>query len=159
MSQQLSTSSGRRWKSLKKLLRRTGSVHIIVDGPNFLRKVGNKPIKLEDIDEMVEGLGEIGNKIVVLNTQASDRLVQAVVNSGYTPIISTTDLHVKISMLALELSHKNPNDIIAIGSRDAKLTTVMMKLKERGTKTAIIGFDPGFSIALKNIADYALEIM
>ena len=159
MNTQSTTSSGTRWKFVKNLLRRQQRVSIIIDGPNILRKVGNKQVRLEDIEEAVSELGSINEKFTILNPNASQKLVQAISNSGYNPIIvSTGDLHLKLGLTVLEVAERNRNDILVIGSRDARCTPILVKLKEKGFKTAIIGFEPGFSVSLKNNADFVLEL-
>lgn len=152
------TAAGGRWTSLKSIFRREKKVSILVDGPNILRRVGNRQIKIEDIDEVAEKLGSISDRYVYLNQHASPKLVEAMVNSGYTPIIVQGDVYVSISMKALEIFHKNRCDIMLIGSRDARVVPILMKLKERGLDTAIVGFDPGFSVALQNVSDFAFEL-
>ena len=48
----------------------------------------------------------------------------------------------------------NPNiDIIAIVTRDADFKPVLSKAMEHGKETIIFGAEPGFSVALKNLAD------
>ncbi len=130
----------------------------MVDGPNILRKVGNKQIKLDDIDEIAHKLGSIGEKYVILNRHASEGLIQAVINNGYTPIVALEDVHIQMAILSLDLAKRGGGNILLLASRDAKCTPILMKLKEKGMKTAILGFEPGFSISLKNVADYTLEL-
>lgn len=71
------TSGGGRWKSLKSLFRREKKVSILVDGPNLLRRLGNRQIKIEDIDEVAEKLGSIVDRYVYLNHHASEKLIEA----------------------------------------------------------------------------------
>ncbi|MHA2502692.1 MAG: NYN domain-containing protein [Candidatus Kariarchaeaceae archaeon] len=152
------TQDGGRWKSLKSLFRRERKVSILVDGPNLLRRLGNRQIKIEDIDEVAEKLGSIVDRYVYLNHHASDKLIEAMVNSGYNPIITRGDIYVSLAMKALEIWKRDRCDILLIGSRDARVVPILMKLKEKGIETAIVGFDPGFSVALQNVSDYAFEL-
>ena len=134
-------------------------IAIFVDGPNFLRKVQNKQIKLEDVDEQIKELGFPVFKKVILNEFASDKLIQAITNSGYEPIVSPHDTHIAMSieiMSAIEDSKKV--DIIVIASRHARIVPILMKVKEKGIETAVIGFEPGFSIATQKSADRSLII-
>ena len=147
-----------RWKSLKSLFRRGKKVAILVDGPNILRRIGNRHIKIEDIDEVAEKLGSIVDRYVYLNHKASEKLIEAMINSGYNPLVTRGDIYVSIAMKALEIVHRNRCDIILIGSRDARVVPILMKLKEKGIDTAIVGFDPGFSVALQNVSDFAFEL-
>lgn len=152
------TKDGGRWKSLKSLFRRENKVSILVDGPNLLRRLGNRQIKIEDIDEVADKLGTIVDRYVYLNHHASDKLIEAMVNSGYNPIVTRGDIYVSLAMKALEISKRDRCDVMLIGSRDARVVPILMKLKEKGVETAIVGFDPGFSVALQNVSDYAFEL-
>ena len=147
-----------RWKSLKSLFRRERKVSILVDGPNLLRRLGSRQIKIEDIDEVAEKLGSIVDRYVYLNHHASDKLIEAMVNSGYNPIVTRGDIYVSLAMKSLEIWKRDRCDILLIGSRDARVVPILMKLKEKGIETAIVGFDPGFSVALQNVSDYAFEL-
>lgn len=150
--------TGNRWRALKSLFRREKKVAIIVDGPNLLRRIGSKQIKIEDIDEVANNLGVISDRYIMLNRHAGPKLIEAMINSGYNPIIEHGNLYIRIAMKAVELANQNRIDILLIASRDARVVPILMKLKEKGIETAIVGFDPGFSIALKNVADYAFEL-
>ena len=152
------TSQGGRWKSLKSLFRREKKVSILVDGPNLLRRLGNRQIKIEDVDDVADKLGSIVDRYVYLNHHASEKLIEAMVNSGYTPIVIRGDIYVSLAMKALEIASRERCDVILIGSRDARVVPILRKLKEKGIDTAIVGFDPGFSVALQKGADYAFEL-
>jgi uncharacterized protein (TIGR00288 family) len=159
MSKTTESSISDKWKTIKNIFKKPQRVSVIIDGPNILRKVGRTFIRLEDIDNAINSeLGEISNKYVLLNNQASEKLIQAVMNSGYTPVIVSGDIHLKMGLLALDISKRNNSDIILLASRDMRCTPILMKLKEKGIETAIIGYEPGFSIALKNNANFALEL-
>ena len=158
MSSPISPKAEKRWKMIKNLFKRSDRLSIIVDGPNLLRKSRKGQVKLEDVIEASSELGSITEKIVILNTFASKKLIQAIVNSGFQPVVASGELYLKLAILSLDLVYRNPGDIILIASRDARCTPIIMKLKEKGVKTAILGFEPGFSIALKNNADFALEL-
>lgn len=147
-----------RWKSLTGLFKREKRVAVIVDGPNLLRKHGNKQIKIEDIDELASRLGSIKHRYIFLNHHASKKLVEAMVNSGYTPVVVHSDLYIVLTMKALEITTQKDIDILFIASRDARVVPLLNKVKEQNIDTAIAGFNPGFSIALSKTADYAFEL-
>ncbi len=155
-SRESTTSSG--WRSLKGLFKREKRVAVLVDGPNLLRKHGNKQIKIEDIDKLADSLGSIKHRYIFLNHHASKKLIEAMVNSGYTPVVIHSNLYVVLSMKALEISIKKDIDILFIASRDARVVPLLTKIKEHNIDTAIAGFNPGFSIALSKTADYAFEL-
>ncbi|MCG3217733.1 MAG: NYN domain-containing protein [Candidatus Heimdallarchaeota archaeon] len=147
-----------RWTTLKSLFKREKKIVIFVDGPNILRTVKGHRVKLEDINEVANFLGAIVEKKVFLDQKASNGLMDAVVNSGYTPIVSTGDLYVTMGIHAMEQYHKGTTDLTLICSRDARISPIIMKLKEKGKEVAVAGFDPGFSVAIKGLADHVFEL-
>jgi uncharacterized protein (TIGR00288 family) len=93
---------------------------------------------------------------VLLNQYASDKLIEAIVNQGFTPIVVAGDTDVYMAVEAMELIY-NPNiDIIALMTRDADFLPIINKAKENGKETIVIGAEPGFSAALQNSADSAI---
>src|SRR5690554_4246080 len=79
---------------------------LLVDGPNMLRKEF-----CSDLDVVKNLLVDRGNlKIgkVLLNQYASDKLIEAVVNQGFSPMIVAGDVDVQLAVEAFELIH-NPN--------------------------------------------------
>lgn len=147
-----------RFSSVKSLFKKEKQVAILIDGPNILRKIGNRQVKVEDVDEIAEKLGSIKRKYIFLNNHAPNKLIEAMVNSGYQPIVVHGDIYVRLGMRALEIAHQERIELILIGSRDARLVPILMKLKDKNIDTAIVGFEPGFSVALKNVADYKFEL-
>ncbi len=126
-------------------------VGLLVDGPNMLRK--EFQIDLEEIRNTLKEFGDIKVGRVYLNQYASEKLVEAIENQGFEPVVSSSDVDVRLAVEATELIF-NPNiDIIAIVTRDADFKPVLSKAMEHGKETIIFGAEPGFSIALKNLAD------
>ncbi|MDX9692910.1 MAG: TIGR00288 family NYN domain-containing protein [Methanothermobacter sp.] len=132
------------------------NIGLLVDGPNMLRKEFSL-----DLDLVKKILSEYGNMRVgkvLLNQYASDKLIEAIVNQGFTPIVVAGDTDVYMAVEAMELIY-NPNiDIIALMTRDADFLPIINKAKENGKHTIVIGAEPGFSAALKNAADDAIII-
>ena len=73
---------------------------VFVDGPNLLRKEFG--INLEMIKKEAKKFGSIKIGKVYLNQFASNKLVEAVVNQGFEPIITTTDVDVAMACDATE---------------------------------------------------------
>lgn len=48
--------------------------------------------------------------------------------------------------------------IASLVTRDADLKPVLMKAMEHGKETIIFGAEPGFSVALRNSADYVIVL-
>ncbi len=147
-----------RWTTLKSRFKREKKITIFVDAPNILRTVKGHRVKLEDIDEVANFLGAVVEKKVFLNQNASNGLLDAVVNSGYLPVVSTGDIYITMGIHAVEQCHKGISDLALICSRDARVSPILMKLKEKGTEVAVAGFDPGFSVAVKSLADHVFEL-
>ncbi len=98
---------------------------------------------------MLDASGDLRIAKVLFNQYASDKLIEAVVNQGFTPLVVAGDTDVHMAVEAMELIY-NPNiDIIALMTRDADFLPIINKAKENGKETIVIGVDYGFSIALK----------
>ena len=146
-------------QTLRDRLSGEGKIAIIVDGPNFLRKVNDRQVKLEEIDEKVKDLGKVVVRKVILNEYASEKLIQAITNSGYEPIVSPYDIYINLSIEIMNILKQNSDLVtVVIASRHARITPILLKLKEKGIETIVIGFEPGFSVAAKKHADQIFQI-
>jgi uncharacterized protein (TIGR00288 family) len=115
-------------------------------------------LDLEMIKGIVSENGTIKVAKVLMNQYASDKLIEAVVNQGFTPIIVAGDVDVQLAVEAFELVY-NPNiDVIALMTRNADFLPLINIAKENGKETMVIGAEPGFSVALKNSADSAIVL-
>ncbi|MEM2924231.1 MAG: TIGR00288 family NYN domain-containing protein [Methanocellales archaeon] len=131
-------------------------IGLLVDGPNMLRK--EFAIDLEEIREILKEYGSIKVGKVFLNQYASEKLVEAIENQGFEAVISSGDVDVRLAVEAMELIF-NPNiDTIALVTRDADFKPILSKAMQHGKETIIFGAEPGFSIALKNSADYVIVL-
>ncbi|AAB85553.1 conserved hypothetical protein [Methanothermobacter sp. CaT2] len=127
------------------------SLGLLVDGPNMLRKEFCSD--LEFVKNLLFDRGNLKVGKVLLNQYASDKLIEAVVNQGFSPMIVAGDVDVQLAVEAFELIH-NPNiDVVAIMTRNADFLPLINIAKENGKETLVIGAEPGFSIALQNSAD------
>ncbi|MEM3555784.1 MAG: TIGR00288 family NYN domain-containing protein [Candidatus Micrarchaeia archaeon] len=130
------------------------NIALLVDGPNVIRKDVN--VDLEGVKKKVEKYGKIKICKVFLDQYASDKLIEAVTNQGYEPVITTGDVDVTMAVYAVEQVF-NPNiHILALMTRDIDFRPVIVKAKEKGKETIVIGADPGFSVALKKTADIVI---
>jgi uncharacterized protein (TIGR00288 family) len=129
-------------------------VGVLVDGPNMLRKEFN--INLNEIREILSEYGDIKVAKVFLNQYASEKLVEAMENQGFEPIITSGDVDVRMAVDAMEMIYNDAIEAIALVTRDADFKAVLKKAMEVGKETIIIGIEPGFSAALKNSADIAI---
>jgi len=131
-------------------------IGLLVDGPNMLRK--EFQIDLEEIRDILKDYGDIKIGKVFLNQYASEKLVEAVENQGFEPIICTSDVDVKLAVEGVEMVFNPVIDTIALITRDADFKPVLLKAMEHGKETIIFGAEPGLSVALKNSADYVIVL-
>ncbi|BBL61638.1 MAG: TIGR00288 family NYN domain-containing protein [Methanobrevibacter arboriphilus] len=140
-----------RYMPLRKKGAEDSNIGLLVDGPNILRKEFDLDLKV--IKNLLDVSGDLRIAKVLFNQYASDKLIEAVVNQGFTPLVVAGDTDVHMAVEAMELIY-NPNiDIIALMTRDADFLPIINKAKENGKETIVIGVDYGFSIALKNSCD------
>lgn len=150
------TTSIRDYLPLKKKASGQKNIGLLVDGPNMLRKEFN--LDLESIRDLMSEHGKMRVGKVLLNQYASDKLIEAIVNQGFTPIVVAGDTDVHLAMEAMELIY-NPNiDVLALMTRNADFLPLLNKTKENGKETIVIGAEPGFSIALQNTTDSAITV-
>jgi len=131
-------------------------IGVLVDGPNILRKEFN--VNLFDMKAKLEPYGQVKVGKVFLDQYAPDKLIEAVTNQGFEPVITSTDVDVSMAVEAIELVHNPSIDIIALMTRDADFQPVLQRAKLKGKETIVLGVEPGFSTALKNTADIVIMI-
>jgi uncharacterized protein (TIGR00288 family) len=132
------------------------TIGLLVDGPNMLRKEFS--LNLDIVRKIVSEYGDMRVGKVLLNQYASDKLIEAIVNQGFTPVVVAGDTDVYMAVEAMELIY-NPNiDVIALMTRDADFFFIFNKAKENGKETIVIGAEPGFSAALQNSADHSITL-
>ncbi|MCK4968043.1 MAG: NYN domain-containing protein, partial [Candidatus Aenigmarchaeota archaeon] len=134
-----------------------------VDGPNMLRKEFDTD--LDNIRKKLEEHGRVAQSIVFLNQYAPDKLIEAVTNQGFHPVIGMggtkndqTDVDVYMAVEAIEAIHNKNIDMIAIATRDADFLPVVQTVKKHGKKIIVIGQNPGFSKGLQRAADIVIDI-
>jgi uncharacterized protein (TIGR00288 family) len=125
-------------------------VSVFVDGPNLLRKEFG--IDLEMIKKEAQKFGSIKIGKVYLNQFASNKLVEAVVNQGFEPII-TTDVDVAMACDATETVFNENIDVFVFATRDSDFLPALIKAKNRGKETVAIMAEEMSASALKNTAD------
>ncbi len=111
---------------------------------------------MSEIREILGEYGDIKVAKVFLNQYAGEKLVEAIENQGFEPIITSGDVDVRMAVEAMEMIYNESLDAIALVTRDADFKAVLKKAMEMGKETIIIGAEPGFSTALKNSADIAI---
>lgn len=136
--------------------KRRPQIAFFVDGPNVIRK--QLSIDLREAKQKVSEHGDIRISRIYLDQFASDKLIEAMVNQGLEPKITTGDVDVTLAVEATEQIVNRDIDIIAIMSRDTDFIPVLNTVKKHGKKSIVVGVEPGFSVALKNTADVLIMI-
>jgi uncharacterized protein (TIGR00288 family) len=134
-------------------------ISLFIDGPNLLRKEFD--LDLNKIRNSVSEFGDVRESKVFLNQFAPDKLIEAIANEGFEPVIGVgdkkddqaSDVDVYVAVSAMHAIYNPHIDIIALATRDADFLPVIRFAKIMGKKTIVIGQDPGFSKALQHIAD------
>lgn len=135
----------------RKKRKKDRKIGLLIDGPNILRKEFG--INLDDLKAILEDMGDIRIGKVLLNQYASQGLIEAIANQGFDSIVVAGDTDVRMGIEAMEMIYNETLDTIALASRDADFLPILVKTKEYGKDTIVIGAEPGFSIALQNAAD------
>jgi uncharacterized protein (TIGR00288 family) len=139
-------------KRLKSLLEHgEKKAAVFVDGPNLLRKEFG--IDLETIKKEASKFGSIKIGKVYLNQFASNKLVEAVVNQGFEPIITTTDVDVAMACDATEIVFNSEIDVMIFATRDSDFLPALIKAKNKGKETVAMMAEEMSASALKNTAD------
>jgi uncharacterized protein (TIGR00288 family) len=131
-------------------------VALLIDGPNVLRREFD--VRLDELKRAIQDLGRVGVAKVYLNERASDKLLEAIANSGFTPCVTTADVHLVMAIDAMDLILGDTTRMLAIFSRHARAAPILRHARECGLETLAIGFEPGFSIAVQNAADRVLRV-
>ncbi|MCX8197978.1 MAG: TIGR00288 family NYN domain-containing protein [Candidatus Micrarchaeota archaeon] len=126
-------------------------IALLIDGPNVIRK--DVRVDLVSVKKMVEKHGTIKVSKIFLDQYASDKLIEAMTNQGFEPIITTGDVDVTMAVEAMVQVYNPHIHSIALMTRDIDFRPVLVKAKELGKETIVIGSEPGFSTALRNTAD------
>jgi len=127
------------------------NIALFIDGPNVIRR--DVRLDLMAVRKQVEKHGRIKVSKVFLDQYASDKLIEAMTNQGYEPVISTGDVDVTMACEAMVQVFNPAIHCIALMTRDIDFRPVLVKAKELGKETIVVGVEPGFSIALQHTAD------
>ncbi|MFA6489216.1 MAG: TIGR00288 family NYN domain-containing protein [Candidatus Micrarchaeia archaeon] len=130
------------------------TIALLIDGPNVIRK--DVRLDLVAVRKLIESHGTIKVSKVFLDQYASDKLIEAMTNQGFEPIITTGDVDVTMAVEAMAQVYNPHVNTIALMTRDIDYRPVLVKAKELGKTTMVIGTEPGFSIALRNTADIVI---
>ncbi len=143
-----------KFRSLLKKRQPQKNIALLIDGPNVIRK--DVRLDLVQVRKEVEKYGVIKVSKIFLDQYASDKLIEAMTNQGYEPIITTGDVDVTMAVDAMVQVYNPHVQAIALMTRDIDFRPVLVKAKELGKETIVIGSEPGFSVALRNTADVVI---
>jgi uncharacterized protein (TIGR00288 family) len=128
-------------------------VAIFLDSPNIIRKEFS--VDLKKIMEMARKRGNVRVAKAFLNQYASEKLIEALANQGFEPVVSiSADIDLDMAVEAMEAVHNPEIDTIILVTRDSDYLPVMRKAKEYGKTTGVFAVNSAFSIALRNSADF-----
>ena len=134
--------------------RKDRNIALLIDGPNVIRK--DVRLDLVAVKKTIEAHGTIKVAKIFLDQYASDKLIEAMTNQGFEPIITTGDVDVTMAVEAMVQVYNPHVQAIALMTRDIDFRPVLVKAKELGKETIVIGSEPGFSVALRNTADVVI---
>ena len=126
-------------------------IGLLVNGPNVLLKKFN--FNLESILNAVKSLGRVVVGKVILNHNAPQKLIEAVINSGLEPLIVNGRADVAFTVEAMRLIYNSKINALALAVRDAHFLPVLIEAKKAGKEVIILGPGEGLSEALQNAAD------
>ncbi len=138
------------------------NIALFVDGPNMIRKEFG--MDMDVLRQRVEKYGRLVIGKVFLNQFASEKLIEAVANQGFEPVIALgeekekTDVDVAVAVHAMEAVYSDNIDIIAVATRDADFLALFQKIKEHGKTAVLVAFDEALATSLRNAADF-VEIL
>ncbi|HEV8290029.1 MAG TPA: TIGR00288 family NYN domain-containing protein [Candidatus Norongarragalinales archaeon] len=135
--------------------RKGSNIACFVDGPNMLRKELN--IDLGKVKKKLEKYGQVKVARVFLDQYASDKLIEAIANQGFDAVIVPSDVDVALAVEATQFVFNDKIDTICVVSRDSDFKPLLMKAKEHGKNTIVVGTEPDFSTALRNSADIVID--
>lgn len=137
--------------------RKKKNIAVFIDGPNLIRKEFN--VNLADISKKLERFGRIMIAKVFLNQYAPEKLIEAITNQGFEPVVvlaekgEKSDVDVAMAVSAMEAVYDPNVHIIVLGTRDADFIPVIRKAKEKDKETIVIAANSAFSAGLKKVAD------
>jgi len=132
------------------------SISLLVNGPNVLLRKYN--FNLESILNTVKSLGRIVIGKVILNHNAPQKLVKAVINHGLEPIVVNGRADVAFTIEVMKLIYNSKINAVALAVRDAHFLPILIEAKKIGKEVIIVGPREGLSEALQNATDEVIKL-
>ncbi len=129
------------------------NVAIFVDGPNMIRK--DTKLNLAKLKRIGKKLGNVVIAHVYLDQYAPQKLIEAVLNQGFSPIITSGDVDVAMAVdLIFYPAIRRDIKKILLVTRDTDYISALQRLKEMDLEVYVATYlNEGTSKALKNYAD------
>ena len=132
------------------------SIGLLVNGPNVLLRKYN--FNLQSILNAMKSLGRIIVGKVILNHNAPQKLIEAVINHGLEPLIVNGRADVAFTVEAMKLIYNSKINALALAVRDAHFLPILFEAKRVGKEVIIVGPREGLSEALQNAADEVIKL-
>ncbi|MCD6434189.1 MAG: NYN domain-containing protein [Candidatus Diapherotrites archaeon] len=129
---------------------------VFIDGPNILRK--ELGIEIREIKKIVSKIGEAKIAKVFLNQFATEKLIEAIANEGFEPVITIGDVDVAMAVEATAAAFNPFINTIVYVTRDSDFVPSIIKAKSQGKETVALIVDSAAASALKNTADKVFVI-
>jgi len=134
-------------------------VVILIDGPNMLRKINGKRLSLKDVLKKGKSYGRVRMAKAVVTSDAPPALIKALQTSGFEVVLAQENVvYTTLAVEAIRMIYEFSPDIFVIVSRDSRCLPIVHKIKEKGIKAIVAGYEQGFSTALKNAADEVIYL-
>ncbi len=136
---------------IDKLMAKNRNIALFVDGPNILRK--EFQIDLDLVKSRLQNKGNLKIAKVYINQFATQKLIEAIINKGFDPIVTVTDVDVAMAVDSTEAIFNQSVNTICLVTRDADFLPVITKAKKYGKDVIVMLVDDSASVSLKNTAD------
>ncbi len=126
-------------------------VGVFVDGPNMLRK--DSKVDLALVKKEAKRFGFVSVANVYLDQHAPQKLIEAVINQGFRPVIASGDIDVAMATDIVYYALRSKLSTVVVATRDTDFVPPLTRVKELGKKVVVVATPKGFSKALEHHAD------
>ncbi len=134
-------------------------VVILIDGPNMLRKINGRRLSLKDVLKKGKSYGRVRMAKAVVTSDAPPALIKALQTSGFEVVLAQENaVYTTLAVEVIRMIYEFSPDIFVVVSRDSRCLPIIHKIKEKGIKAVVAGYEQGFSTALKNAADEVIYL-
>ncbi len=138
-------------RAVKKKLSKKKKIGLFVEGSLLLKDRNLEELRL--ITGPLEELGSIRVSKIFFDHAIDERVMDEIVNVGFSPIMLSGDIDVHIAIEALELILEDKVDMIAIVANNPNYIPVLNFAREEGKETVVITDSKSTDTSLENFAD------